>query len=230
MRTCITLAALLVSSFAGAQPTDPYSNTDDEQPPPAPKLEAAPAPPSPSPPQPAAASQPAAPPTTDEPPARPVVKRFVSGFRLGWLYINNIDAPRPDAPVSMLHPGQTMSLREQFGLRAPNMFLVGYEGFYRVLSHAWLNVLMVGNISVAALDQGKAIPSVNGLLGFEIDRGFQVGVGINVTPDPVVPTHMVVAAGWTPSVGSIQTPIHVLFIPDPEANNFRMGATLGMNW
>ena len=109
------------------------------------------------------------------------------------------------------------------------MFVVGYEGFYRIYGHSWLNVLMVGNISVAGLDQSKFIPSGNGLLGFEFNRTFELGVGINLTPDPVAPSHMIAAAGWTPMVGSIQTPIHIFYIPDADGNS-RMGATIGMNW
>jgi len=224
MRTQISLvlSLSLVSSIAAAQPVDPFA-ADTEQPPAPPVVAPAAAPPPAAP----APAKPADP--YDAPPPPPVVKRFVSGFRVGWLYLNNIDTPRPDGPMSLIVANQHMTMREEFGLRNSNMFLVGYEGFYRIISHSWLNLLMVGNISVAGLDQGKAIPSVNGLLGFEINRGFQVGVGINVTPDPVVPTHLIVAAGWTPSVGSMQTPIHVLFIPDPEGN-YRFGATLGVNW
>jgi hypothetical protein len=40
---------------------------------------------------------------------------------------------------------------------------------------------------------------------------------------------MIVAAGWTPKVGSIHTPVHFFFVPDTE-HNHRMGATIGMSW
>ena len=40
---------------------------------------------------------------------------------------------------------------------------------------------------------------------------------------------MIAAAGWTPRVGSIQTPVHFFFVPDPDKNH-RMGAMLGMTW
>jgi hypothetical protein len=40
---------------------------------------------------------------------------------------------------------------------------------------------------------------------------------------------MIIAAGWTPLVGSIQTPVHGFFMPDADGN-FRVGATVGMNW
>ena len=71
--------------------------------------------------------------------------------------------------------------------------------------------------------------ATGGLIGFELDHSFQVGVGVNLMPDPQSPSHMIVAAGWTPRVGAIQTPIHFFYVPDANGNN-RTGATVGMNW
>jgi hypothetical protein len=121
------------------------------------------------------------------------------------------------------------SLRDKYGLRSPNMMLIGYEGFYRIIGHSWLNVLMVGNVTVAGLEQSKFIPAASGLIGFEFNRSFQLGIGVNLTPDPHAPSHMIAAAGWTPHVGSIQTPVHFFFVPDTDGNH-RMGATIGMTW
>ncbi|HUJ59668.1 MAG TPA: SH3 domain-containing protein [Kofleriaceae bacterium] len=158
---------------------------------------------------------------TDETPHRPVDKRFVSGFRIGWMYLANIYKPLADR--------DGMSLAQKFGFKDPNMMLLGYEGFYRVVSHSWLDVIMVGNVSVAGLSQSVFIPSVNGLLGVEIERGFQIAAGVSLIPDPVAPSHAIFAAGWTPYIGSIQVPIHFIYIPDPDGN-YRMAATLGLNW
>lgn len=151
---------------------------------------------------------------------RPVGRRFMHGFRLGWTYLFNMEKPTRE---------NGMSLADEFGLKTPNMMLLGYEGFYRIVGHSWLNVLMVGNVTVAGLEQSKFIPAASGLIGFEFDRSFQLGVGVNITPDPEAPTHMIAAAGWTPRVGSIQTPVHFFFVPDTERNH-RMGATVGMTW
>jgi hypothetical protein len=165
---------------------------------------------------------------------RPAGERFTSGFRLGWMYLANFDAKN-----RVGDNGQMTSLKDQYGLKNANMFLLGYEGFYRVIGHSWLNVLMVGNVSVAGLDQSKFIPTASGLLGFEINRSFELGVGVNLIPDGQSPSHMIVAAGWTPRVGAIQTPIHFFYIPDSAGTdsmgnslkgNSRMGATVGMNW
>jgi hypothetical protein len=155
---------------------------------------------------------------------RPVGRRFAHGFRLGWTYLYNMDKP-----TRMDDAGNPISLGMKYELKSPNMMLLGYEGFYRIVGHSWLNVLMVGNVTVAGLEQSKFIPAASGLLGFEFDRSFQLGVGVNLTPDPDAVSHMIAAAGWTPHVGSIQTPVHFFFVPDTEGNH-RMGATIGMTW
>jgi hypothetical protein len=151
----------------------------------------------------------------------PVGHRFMHGFRLGWTYVEHWDQPEASR--------MGKSIKDQFGLKSPNMMLLGYEGFYRIVGHSWLNVLMVGNVTVAGLEQSKFIPAASGLIGFEFDKSFQLGVGVNLTPDPQAPSHMIAAAGWTPHAGSIMVPLHFFYIPDADGNN-RMGATVGMNW
>ena len=210
--------------------------------------------PAPSTVQPTVASQPVAAPAEQPAPSltdstdedtgwhRPAGQRFTSGFRLGWMYLSHYDSKNRDSGQMDANGNHVLeSMKDKFGLKNPNMFVIGYEGFYRIVGHSWLNVLMVGNVSVAGLDQSKFIPTANGLLGFEIQRSFELGVGVNLVPDPVAPSHMIVAAGWTPKVGSIQTPIHAFWIPDSGgtdpndstkalAGNSRFGATIGMNW
>jgi hypothetical protein len=142
------------------------------------------------------------------------------GFRLGYMYLYNLDEKTREGE---------MSLASEYGIKTPHMMLLGYEGFYRIVGHSWLNVLIVGNVTVAGLEQSKFVPAASGLIGFEFDQSFQVGVGVNITPDPQSPTHMVAAAGWTPRIGSIHTPIHFFVVPDTEKNH-RVGATVGMTW
>jgi hypothetical protein len=172
------------------------------------------------------ASEPATP-SDDEGWKRPVGRRFMHGFRLGWMYLFKMNDSMYKTRTDDM--GTPITIGEKFGLRSPNMMLIGYEGFYRIVGHSWLNVLMIGNVTVAGLEQSKFIPAASGLLGFEFDRSFQIGVGVNLTPDPDAPSHMIAAAGWTPSVGSIQTPVHFFFVPDPDGNH-RTGATVGMTW
>jgi len=229
MKTALaaTLFTLAAVATASAQPADSNTNDCCDQPAPAP---------APNQPtqvsyiEPVQPTQPTALPATEAPATptdseeegwgKPVGRRFMHGFRLGWTYIYNMDKATRD---------EGMSLKEEFGLKSANMMLLGYEGFYRIVGHSWLNVLLVGNVSVAGLEQSKFIPAASGLIGFEFDRAFQVGVGVNVMPDPQAPTHMIAAAGWTPKVGAINTPIHFFFVPDANSNH-RMGATLGMSW
>src|SRR6185369_9204890 len=144
-----------------------------------------------------------------------------------WTYLFKMNDSRYQTRTD--DNGMPVTIGAKYGLKSPNMMLLGYEGFYRIVGHSWLNVLMVGNVTVAGLEQSKFIPAASGLLGFEFDRSFQLGVGVNLTPDPDQPSHMIAAAGWTPSVGSIQTPVHFFVVPDTEGNH-RMGATVGMTW
>jgi hypothetical protein len=231
------LAALFLASVAGtaaaqpAEPAPPPPDCCDQQgqpqlapPQAAPQVAMAPQPQ----PQPQLQPQPAYA-TTAEPEddggwKRPVGRRFAHGFRLGWTYLYNMDKL-----TRMDDAGNPISLAMKYELKSPNMMLLGYEGFYRIIGHSWLNVLMVGNVTVAGLEQSKFIPAASGLIGFEFDRSFQLGVGVNLTPDPDAVSHMIAAAGWTPHVGSIQTPLHFFFVPDTEGNH-RMGATIGMTW
>jgi hypothetical protein len=233
MKTTISRILLLVAAFGGTAvaqpgPTDCASPCQlVPSPPPAP-VQYAPAP------APQVATAQLAPQAPTAPPLnavaaddmengwhRPAGKRFFHGFRLGWTHIVDYDKP------VMSRDGK--SIKEQFGLKSPDMMLLGYEGFYRTVGHSWLNVLMVGNVTVAGLEQSKFIPAASGLIGFEFNESFQLGVGVNLTPDPNAPSHMIVAGGWTPSVGSIQTPIHAFYVPDPD-HNHRMGVTVGMTW
>jgi hypothetical protein len=75
---------------------------------------------------------------------------------------------------------------------------------------------------------------VSGLIGAEFNENFQIGVGVNATPDPEAPTHAIIAVGWTPRVGSIHTPVHFFYVPEPgvdgRAGNSRFGATVGVTW
>lgn len=223
--TLFTLATVATASAQSGDSQDPANNNNCCQPStnvtitPAPQTQST-----------VAYADPAAGPVTDAPAVpedqveegwgRPVGRRFMHGFRLGWTYLYNMNKPTRE---------NGMSLKEEFGLKSANMMLLGYEGFYRIVGHSWLNVLLVGNVTVAGLEQSKFIPAASGLIGFEFDRSFQLGVGVNVTPDPEAPTHMIAAAGWTPKVGSINTPLHFFFVPDTEGNH-RMGATIGMSW
>jgi hypothetical protein len=163
--------------------------------------------------------------TVEEAPRKPVDRRVLHGFRMGYLYIANynkqIASDDPDCP--------NCSMKDRYDLRTPHQFLIGYEVMGRLIGHGWLNVVMVGNVLVSGLEQSKFWPSANALIGFELDHSFQVGVGANFTLEEDKPAHMVMGAGWTPLVGSFYVPVHAFFVPDVDGNH-RMGGTVGVNW
>lgn len=148
-------------------------------------------------------------------------RRLLHGFRLGYSFIANADQPAPHDP--------DQTVKESLGLASAHLFVVGYEAFYRMVGHDWLNVILVGNVSIAGLEQSTVLPRANGLLGFEFDESFQLGLGVNLTADEHKPTHMVAAAGWTPKVGDFYVPVHFHLIPDIDGNH-RAGTTIGVNW
>jgi hypothetical protein len=152
----------------------------------------------------------------------PTSKRWLHGFRIGAVYLFHKDRPVGEGD-------ERMSLAERYELASPWMFAIGYEGMRRIVGHSWLNVILVGNVTVVGLEQSKFIPSGNGLVGFELDEAFQVGVGANFTPEEGKPLHMIAALGWTPKVGSFYMPIHFTVVPDVDGNH-RLGTTIGVNW
>lgn len=146
---------------------------------------------------------------------------FLHGFRLGYSYTFNYDARVPSLG--------NKSLKEKASLRSPSHFLLGYEVVYRVVSRSWLNVILLGNAMVAGLEQSKFLPSANTIIGFELKNAFQIGVGANLSPLKGSEAHTIIAAGWTPKVGNIYTPLHAFFIPDVDGVH-RVGVTTGVTF
>lgn len=147
--------------------------------------------------------------------------KLLHGFRIGYGYVLNYDKH-----VAGLDGA---SLKERADLRAPSHLLIGYEVLYRVVSHSWLNVLLLANGMIAGLEQSKFLPSGNFLIGAELKNSFQMGVGTNISPLKGSEAHAVIAAGWTPQVGSIYVPFHVFFIPDVDGVH-HMGVTTGVTF
>lgn len=148
-------------------------------------------------------------------------ERVLHGFRLGYGYVANFDKP-----VKGLGGA---SLSDKIGMRSPHSMLIGYELMYRMTGQSWLNVILVGNVIVAGLEQSQFYPTGNALLGFEFNHSFQVGVGANLAPLKDGAAHTIFAAGWTPRAGSFYVPVHAFFIPDVDGVH-RMGMTTGVTW
>jgi hypothetical protein len=152
---------------------------------------------------------------------RLVEQKFLHGFRLGYAYTANFD--------KKIESLDNQSLKDKIDMKTPHSFLIGYEGMVRMVGHSWLNVILVGNVMVAGLEQSKFFPTGNALLGFEIDNSFQLGVGASLTPLKGEEGHAIIAAGWTPRVGSFYVPLHAFFIPDVDGLH-RTGITTGVTW
>ena len=115
----------------------------------------------------------------------------------------------------------------------PHFFTMGYELQQTVHGGAWLDILFVQNLMIGGLAQSEFIPSVNMLVGFEIDKQIQIGVGPNFSLwDPANGdkfVHMVAAVGWQRKVGKLTVPIHINVVPDKDGY-WRSGVTTGVNW
>ncbi len=172
-----------------------------------------------------APAAPAATPSTNAPNPgdEPQLARFLHGFRLGYLYIHDIEGP-----VDSENPS-SQPYADRYGIRSPHMFMLGYELAVRLFGHDWLNMLLIGNILIAGFEQSRFFPSANMMLGFEFNQTAQLGVGVSLTPTKDDPAHIVVAAGWTPQVGEFYLPIHFFFVPDINGHH-KIGATLGVTF
>lgn len=179
-------------------------------------------------PEPTAAPPPAPAPVERDKPAEtkgtgdPLVDaRVLHGIRLGYSYVFNYDKP--------LDALDGASFKDKTKVKSPNNFLLGYEVMGRLVGHSWLNVILVGNVMIAGIEQSKILPSGNAIIGFELQNSFQLGVGAHLTPLKGQEAHSIFAAGWTPRVGSFFVPVHAFFIPDVDGNH-RTGMTTGVTW
>ena len=66
-------------------------------------------------------------------------------------------------------------------------------------------------------------------IGAELKNTFQIGVGANISPLKGSEAHTIIAAGWTPRIGTIYTPVHFFFIPDVDGVH-HMGLTTGVTF
>jgi hypothetical protein len=159
------------------------------------------------------------PPALVEPP--PPAAIFLHGFRIGYLTIMDVDG--------QVSPDSAETYGDRYGIRSAHMFMLGYEATWRMIGYDWLNILLIGNVLVAGLEQSRFFPSANLLLGFEIAELTQLGIGASFTPTKDEPAHMVFAAGFTPLIGSFYVPLHVFFVPDIDGHH-KLGVTLGVNF
>lgn len=134
--------------------------------------------------------------------------RHMHGFRVGYAYT-----------------------RDDRVFASPHLMVMGYEVSQRVAGGGGLDVLMVGNFSVSGLNQSKAIPTLNLLIGAQLGDGLELGVGpsISWTMPAEEALHMVAAVGWTVAAGDLDVPLHLAWIPDVNQRD-RLIATTGVTF
>ena len=138
---------------------------------------------------------------------------FRKGMRFGYNYANKAD--------------------ESDRLASPHMFAMGFEMQQTMSGGSWLDLLFIQNAMISGVEQSVIIPTVNALVGFEINKALQVGVGINGSiydssgNDNFI--HLISAIGWTQEAGTFSVPIHVVYVPDVNGY-YRFAVTTGVNW
>ena len=149
----------------------------------------------------------------------PLSISYRKGLRFGYNYVNQ--------------GAEKTELNDDPRLSSPHMFAMGFEMQQTMAGGDWLDILFIQNITISGLEQSLVIPSANALVGFEINRKLQAGVGVNLSPaDPADDgnyVHLVTAVGWTQQAGSLSVPLHLVFIPDVN-DYWRCAVTTGVNW
>jgi len=144
-----------------------------------------------------------------------------SGVRFGYGYLNGVRELE-----DMNNPGKAKRL-------SPHTFVMGFEMQQVMEGGDWLDILFIENITISGLDQSVINPSASVLVGFEIDKQIQLGVGPNIsTFDPSGKdklVHLIMAVGWTAQAGVFSVPVHFSFIPDADGY-WAAALTTGVNW
>lgn len=99
---------------------------------------------------------------------------------------------------------------------SPHLLVMGYEIEQEIPGGEALDVLMIGNLSASGLNQSKLLPTLNLLLGVEINDMLQLGIGPSVSwaTSESEMLHMIAAVGWTTPAGDLEVPVHAAWIPD----------------
>lgn len=194
-----------------------YANGTSEIITPLPGTQAAPA----APPAPAArpnpnasifAPAPASPPTAPTAPEEPVLAPAIqlSGPRVGFTLLTGGVVDRAKQEIHDLNPFLT-----QFGWQFETQLFRMPNGVSGLVEFVPL---------VGGLEQGKFIPSISGLLGIRGPKGFEFGVGPNVTP---IGTNIVLALGTSFRSNGINFPVNLAVVPGN--NGARISLLMGFN-
>ena len=138
------------------------------------------------------------------------------GFRMGYGYIANIK--KGDNEL----------------LTTPSLFVLGYEVNQRLIGGEAVDIIFAEVLAISGMNQGLFIPTGNFLIGAEINQTFRASAGMHVSPLSTTGdlVHMIASMGYSVDAGRFNLPIDIAWIPDtdPERNNWRGFATVGVNW
>ena len=144
-----------------------------------------------------------------------------TGIRFGYAYINGVQEAE-----DLNSPGEVKRIH-------PHTSVLGFEMQQAMAGGGWLDILFIENVSLTGLDQSVINPSASLLVGFEIDKQIQLGVGPHLSFFDASGEnryiHLIVAAGYTAQAGLLSVPLHVTFVPDVDGF-WAMAITTGVNW
>lgn len=132
------------------------------------------------------------------------------GVRTGYVYVNGAE----DSTL----------------LKSPHLFALGYEAEITITGDKGIDFIIVPNGLLLGLNQGLVLPSASVIFGLSLGNLVKFGVGANASPSvDGTWVHMVAAVEIVPSVGQLQIPLALSFLPG-DGDAFRVGFTVGVNW
>jgi hypothetical protein len=138
------------------------------------------------------------------------------GFRMGYGFIANIKKG------------------ENERLKTPSLFVLGYEVNQRLIGGEAVDIIFAEVLAISGMNQGLFIPTGNFLIGAEFNQTFRASAGMHVSPLSTTGdlVHMIASMGYSMDAGRFNLPIDIAWIPDtdPDRNNWRGFATVGVNW
>jgi hypothetical protein len=136
---------------------------------------------------------------------------------------NTLSGPR--FGITVITGSLADRVREDYGIR-PFMTQFGWQ-FETEMFRSQGGITAVGEVVplLGALEQGKVVPSVSGLVGIRAPSGFEVAVGPNLSPAGV---GLAMAVGMTFRAGEVNFPVNLAAVPSD--GGVRLSLLTGFNF
>ena len=142
------------------------------------------------------------------PPPRPAVPGAAPGDEVRPAEAVALSGPR--IGVTLLMGGVADKAREEYSIN-PFLMQFGWQFETRLFRLPSSTAGLFGFVPlIAGLEQGKFVPSLNALLGIRGPKGFEFGVGPNVTP---VSANVALAVGTSFQSNGINFPVNLAVVP-----------------